>query len=79
MNKETQERHGAVAGQVERSVRPLSDAQLLRWLRDHMEWDGQGYWLPEICIRERGWGQDFCPQPTMDEFRDVLSERARAA
>lgn len=66
-------------GPLERQVRPLSDAQLLRWLRDHLEWDGHGYWLPEICIREREWGQEFSPEPTMNEFCAVLSERARAA
>ena len=75
----TEDSRPAVVGQVEPSVRPLTDAQLLRWLRDHMDWDGNGYWLPELCIRERGWGQDYCPQPTMDEFRAALSERVRAA
>jgi len=69
----------AVGVPVEPSVRPLSDAALLRWLCEHMDWDGHGYWLPEICIRESEWGQDFCPQPTLDEFREVLSECARAA
>lgn len=57
----------------------LTDAQLLRWLRDHMDWDGHGYWLPEICLREREPGQDYCPEPTMHEFRALLSERAQKA
>jgi hypothetical protein len=56
--------------------KPMTAAQLLRWLRDNLEWDGHGYWLPEICIRERTFGQDFCPEPTMIEFRAALTERA---
>jgi hypothetical protein len=76
MNETTQP---SVAGPVEPTVRPLSDAALLRWLCENMEWDGHGYWLPEICIRERGWGQEFCPTPTLDEFRAALSQRAQAA
>jgi hypothetical protein len=31
MNTETQESHGAVAGQVERSVRPLAGSHVYRW------------------------------------------------
>jgi hypothetical protein len=71
-----------LVGQVDRQVRPLpplSDSKLLRWLRDNMNWDGHGYWLPEICLREGDLRNDFCPEPTMDEFRAALSERARAA
>lgn len=69
----------AVKTPAEKSVRPMTDAQILRWLRDHMEWDGHGFWLPEICIREAEWRQQFCPEPTMSEFRSALSERAREA
>ena len=58
----------------------LSDAKLLRWLRDNMDWDGHGYWLPEICIREPDFGQDcICPEPTMKEFRAVLIARVRTS
>lgn len=53
----------------------LTDAQLIRWLRDHLEWDGHGYWLLEICVRESADGEDL-PEPTMKEFRAALSERA---
>ena len=79
MNTTKHENHDAVAGQVDCRVRPLSDTQLLGWLRDNLEWDGHGYWLPEICLRERTFGHDFCPELTMLEFREILSERVRAA
>lgn len=59
--------------------RPITDAHLLRWLRDHLEWDGHGYWLPEICIVEMRAGDDECPEPTMHEFRQALREHARQA
>jgi len=75
MNNETP----MAQGPVDVNVRPLTDAQLLRWLRDKLDWDGYGYWLPEICIKETGLGNDKCPEPTMAEFRSALSERARAA
>lgn len=68
-----------VAGPVQRPVRPLSDETLLRWLHAHMDWDGNGYWLPDVCIREPSHGQESCDRPTIDEFRAVLSEHIRAA
>lgn len=55
----------------------LSDALLLKWMRDNMFWDGHGYWLPDLCIRERNSSQDVCPEPTMAEFKATLSEHAR--
>lgn len=57
----------------------ISDAQLIRWLRDHLEWDGHGYWLPEICIREIAFGEVDCPEPTLKEFRAALSEHAKGS
>lgn len=51
---------------------PKTDTAILEWLQRNLEWDGYGYFLPEICIREREWGQEFCPQPTLDELRQVF-------
>lgn len=50
----------------------MTDAQILRWLRDNLQWDGYGYWLPEICIKELD--GESCPEPTMKEFRANLSK-----
>lgn len=52
----------------------MTDGQLLKELRDRLEWDGQGYWLPEICIKELERGDDECPEPSMSEFRAALRE-----
>lgn len=60
--------------QQESAVPVLSDEQLLQWLKDNLEWDGQRYWLPELVVREREYGQEFCPEPTLDEFRALLSQ-----
>ena len=69
----------AVLGPVEPTVRPLTDTQLLHWLRDKLEWDGRGYWLPEICIVEIQDGDEECLEPTMQEFRHALRAWVRAA
>ena len=60
-------------------TKPLTDTQLLKWLRDRLEWDGRGYWLPELCIVEMQDGEDECPEPTMQDFRQALRARARSA
>ena len=53
----------------------MTDKQLLRWLRDNLEWDGHGYWLPEICVKESYYKDEFCAEPTMKEFRASLIEK----
>lgn len=55
----------------------MTDTQILNWLRKNLEWDGYGYWLPEFCIKERGWGEENCAEPTMKEFRAALEARAK--
>lgn len=62
-----------------KKTKPLTDTQLLKWLRENLEWDGHGYWLPEICIVEMQHGDDECPEPTMQEFRHELREHVRSA
>jgi len=54
----------------------ISDAQILAWLCKNLEWDGHAYWLPEICIKEQH-GSEFCPEPTIKEFREVLTNRVK--
>lgn len=49
------------------------DAKLIEWLAKNLEWDGHGYWLPEICIRERQLGEDFVPEPSANELRAMLT------
>ena len=58
-------------------TKKISDAQILAWLCKNLEWDGHAYWLPEICIKEQQ-GSEFCSQPTIKEFREILSTRAAA-
>lgn len=60
-------------------VRPLSDAKLIRWLRDNLEWDGYGYWLPEVCVRKLQHGENECYEPTMQEFRTFLSAKVNGS
>ena len=59
--------------------KPLTDTQLLEWLRSRLEWDGHGYWLPEVCVCEMQSGDRDCPEPTMQEFRKALRDRVRSA
>jgi hypothetical protein len=55
----------------------LTDTQLLKWLHENMLWDGDRYWLPEICVRERQWGSEMCPVPTFNEFLRELDKLAK--
>lgn len=48
------------------------DAERLSNLRCILDWDGNGYWLPDICIKERDWGQEFCQEPTIEEMRSAI-------
>jgi hypothetical protein len=54
------------------SLREQEDAARLEWLRQNLEWDGQGYWLKEIFFKKREYGQEFTPEPTVEEFREVI-------
>lgn len=57
---------------------PVSAEQVLRWLHTHLGWDGHGYWLPELCVRERQLGQApdaEVPRPTFEEFAAEFSDR----
>ena len=60
-------------------AKPLTDTQLLEWLRSRLEWDGRGYWLPEVCVREMRLGESEFPEPTLQEFRKALREHVRSA
>ena len=60
------------------TAKPMTDAQILKWLCAHLEWDGRGYWLPEICIVEAQSGDEDCPEPTIQEFRQALRSCARS-
>jgi len=54
------------------SDKVITDAQILRWIRDNLDWDGHGYWFPELCVKELS--GESCPEPTMKEFRASLSK-----
>ena len=45
-----------------------TDKELLKALHDRLDWDGNGYWLPNICIKEKQFESDLCPLPTFEEF-----------
>lgn len=49
-----------------------SDAEMLAYINSKCQWDGFGYWLPDIFIKERD--GSFTPVPTMDEFRNAIKE-----
>jgi hypothetical protein len=55
----------------------MTDTQLIEWMHSNMDWDGEGYWLPDVCIRERAWGEENCKRPTSQEFRAVLTAKAQ--
>jgi len=56
---------------------PLSDAELILWITDNLEWDGFGYWMPETCIKSKEIHEDFIRPPTANEFRIFLSQHIR--
>lgn len=51
----------------------LTDTEILRWLCDNFEWDGYGYWLPEVCVREQENFGSEPDEPTMAEFRIIMT------
>jgi hypothetical protein len=57
----------------------LTDTQILEGIRELLEWDGNGYWLPDWCIKEIDYDKetDFTPGPTPEEFREVLVKRLK--
>ena len=48
------------------------DAARYRWLHEHIESDGYGYWLPYMCIGERA------AAPTLDDFRATFDAAMKA-
>lgn len=64
-----------------RALEPMvRDGELLEKLRQKLECDGFGYWLPEICLKEippevEGVGTP----PTQEEFREALDAAMSAA
>lgn len=50
------------------------DAERFRALIPLLDWDGHGYWLPELCIKERNMWQDALPEPTLKEFRRAFDQ-----
>jgi hypothetical protein len=53
----------------------MTDTQILEWLCDNLEFDGYGYWLPEICVKSMDF-DELClvSPPTITEFRTLLIE-----
>lgn len=51
----------------------LSDTQLLAWLADNLHWDGESYWLPELCLRTRQYDENPCPEPGLEGVRSALA------
>ena len=51
----------------------FTDAERLEYLHSNLDWDGYGYWLPEICVKEKD--GSFTDEPTLEEFRQFLDER----
>jgi hypothetical protein len=49
-----------------------TEEPILQWLADNLNWDGHGYWLPDMCVREREWGQDYCPPPSKEDVRRAI-------
>ena len=48
------------------------DAARYRWLHEHIESDGYGYWLPYMCVGERA------AAPTLDDFRATFDAAMKA-
>lgn len=53
----------------------LSDTEIIDLLYENLEWDGWGWWLPEVCIAEPEIGRlpEPAPRPTVAEFRKRMS------
>lgn len=57
----------------------MTDSQLLRTLRDNLQWDGYMYWLPEWAIIGKNGAkpEEATPLPTMRQFRELLEKSAK--
>ncbi len=56
----------------------MTDADRLRTIYARLQWDGYGYWLPDMCVKVSGSfeeGDEPIP-PTFDEFCKVLDSLA---
>ena len=63
-------------GSVVQAESSNADTFRLQSLSKCLEWDGNGYWLPDWCIKESGpWDRVFCKVPTLEEFRAVIDEK----
>ena len=50
--------------ELERELETVrKDAERLQCLFDHIEWDGNGWWLPDVCVTE-----GIIEQPSREEF-----------
>jgi hypothetical protein len=51
---------------AERDAARIAALQLL------LHWDGHAYWLPDLCIKEREYGNEYTTVPTLDELRAAI-------
>jgi hypothetical protein len=54
----------------------VSDAEIIKWLYDNLEYDGWGYWFPEVCVKEVCFQDDG---PSLEEYRKYMCDRVRKA
>ena len=50
----------------------MTDEQRMQWIIDSLEWDGNGYWFPEMVIKQMKFGERNCPPPTLEELREFI-------
>jgi hypothetical protein len=48
------------------------DAARIAALQVLLHWDGHAYWLPDLCIKEREYGNEYTTVPTLDELRAAI-------
>lgn len=53
----------------------ITDKRIVQILLENLDWDGHGYWLPDLCIKEAEDGSTFTKEPTKQEFIDALVSR----